>query len=183
MGKGGFCKGAELAGGVCHQLLKSSTNNTKVQRFRCRWGDRTADHSTNPLPYSQSLGKKKKFQRNLDKKNAAVRLQDPDLKSSQVNMEGGIWMACYNLALEYLDFCLGDDLVWETFFCTILYHNFLCLPISYFSQVTFFSIFFTLFSTRLLFLFWFDNLVYETFICKLVHPAHTVLSVRRAPQN
>ena len=67
-----------------------------MQKFWCRWGDRTADHSTNPLPYSQSLGKKKKFQRNLEKKDAAVRLQDPDLKSSQVNMEAGIWMACYN---------------------------------------------------------------------------------------
>ena len=27
------------------------------------WGDRTEAHSTNPLPYSSSLGKKKKIQK------------------------------------------------------------------------------------------------------------------------
>ena len=30
-----------------------------------RWGDRTDSHSTNPLPYSKNLAKKKKFQKNL----------------------------------------------------------------------------------------------------------------------
>ena len=38
-----------------------------------RWGDRSAEHSTNPLPYSTSLAKKKKFAKNRDKKEAAIR--------------------------------------------------------------------------------------------------------------
>ena len=70
-----------------------------------RWGDRSAEHSTNPLPYSTSLAKKKKFAKNRDKKEAAIRfhlfiqtklsskfpliiyqlfrLMDPELRSGQ----------------------------------------------------------------------------------------------------
>ena len=48
-----------------------------------RWGDRGDGHSTNPLPYSAQLAKKKKFQTNLEKKKNGVQLGNPNLSVNQ----------------------------------------------------------------------------------------------------
>jgi len=85
----------ELDVKVLRNLVK--TAKTVHDQKLDRWGDRSAEHSTNPLPYSTSLAKKKKFVKNRDKKEAAIRLMDPDLRSGQETY-------------QYMELCRGRDL-------------------------------------------------------------------------
>ena len=62
-----------------------------------RWGDRTDSHSTNPLPYSKNLAKKKKFQKNLDKWESNIKLGNAYLKEGQERY-------------QYMELCKGRDL-------------------------------------------------------------------------
>ena len=62
-----------------------------------RWGERTEEHSTNPLPYSKNLAKKKKFQKNLLKWEANLKLGSPSLKAGQERY-------------QYMELCKGRDL-------------------------------------------------------------------------
>ena len=62
-----------------------------------RWGDRTSEHSTNPLPYSPSLARKKKFLKNVEKKETGIKLGSPDLASGQETY-------------QYMELCKGRDL-------------------------------------------------------------------------
>lgn len=62
-----------------------------------RWGQRTDSHSTNPLPYSHNLAKKKKFQKNLEKFEANIKLGSPNIKSGQERY-------------QYMQLCQGRDL-------------------------------------------------------------------------
>jgi len=61
-----------------------------------RWGDRTDTHSTNWIPYSKNLAKKKKFAKNRDKKEKSIALK-PDLSSGQETY-------------QYMELCRGRDL-------------------------------------------------------------------------
>ena len=62
-----------------------------------RWGDRTDSHSTNPLPYSKNLAKKKKFQKNIDKWESNVKLGSVGVKTGQERY-------------QYMELCKGRDL-------------------------------------------------------------------------
>lgn len=62
-----------------------------------RWGDRTPEHSTNPLPYSSSLARKKKFVKSQEKREAGVRLGDPALKGGEETY-------------QYMELCKGREL-------------------------------------------------------------------------
>ena len=62
-----------------------------------RWGDRTESHSTNPLPYSTNLAKKKKFLKNQHKWEENIKLGDPMLKPGQERY-------------QYMELCKGRDL-------------------------------------------------------------------------
>ena len=64
-----------------------------------RWGERTDSHSTNPLPYSKSLAKKKKFQKNLQKWEANIKLDDPDLIKNVAQER-----------YQYMELCKGREL-------------------------------------------------------------------------
>ena len=62
-----------------------------------RWGDRTEAHSTNPLPYSNQLAKKKKFARNVEKRERGIELYNPGLKVDQE-------------MYQYMELCRGRDI-------------------------------------------------------------------------
>ena len=62
-----------------------------------RWGQRTDEHSTNPLPYSKNLAKKKKFQKNLQKWEDNLKLGSATLKTGQERY-------------QYMELCKGRDL-------------------------------------------------------------------------
>ena len=62
-----------------------------------RWGDRTDQHSTNPFPYSKSLAKKKKFQKNLSKMEESIKLNSIHLNRAQETY-------------QYMELCKGRDL-------------------------------------------------------------------------
>ena len=47
------------------------------------WGDRTDAHSTNPYPYSSKMKKKKKFHKNVEKREKGVELGSPLITSGQ----------------------------------------------------------------------------------------------------
>merc|ERR1719228_3232344 len=66
---------------VLRNLVK--TAKTVHDQKLDRWGDRTDGHSTNPLPYSKNLAKKKKFMKNKDKMEQNIKLEKIDLKPGQ----------------------------------------------------------------------------------------------------
>merc|ERR1719228_1306120 len=76
---------------VLRNLLK--TSKTVHDQKLDRWGDRTDQHSTKPVPYSKILRKKKKFQK---KKDEVVLLNKLDgLSTRQENN-------------QYMELCRGN---------------------------------------------------------------------------
>jgi len=85
----------ELDMKVLRNLVK--TAKTVHDQKLDRWGDRTDGHSTNPLPYSKNLAKKKKFMKNKDKMENNIKLEKIDLKPGQEKY-------------QYMELCKGRDL-------------------------------------------------------------------------
>jgi len=80
---------------VLRNLVK--TAKTVHDQKLDRWGDRTDAHSTNPIPYSKNLAKKKKFMKNKDKMENNIKLEKIDLKTGQEKY-------------QYMELCKGRDL-------------------------------------------------------------------------
>merc|ERR1740137_359492 len=85
----------ELDMKVLRNLVK--TAKTVHDQKLDRWGDRTDSHSTNPIPYSKNLAKKKKFMKNKDKLENGIKLEKINLKLGQEKY-------------QYMELCKGRDL-------------------------------------------------------------------------
>ena len=83
-----------------------------------RWGDRTESHSTNPLPYSKNLARKKKFQKSQEKLEAVMdfsvfyccALFTADYHGLQGIRLGRADLTSAQLTFQYMELCKGRDL-------------------------------------------------------------------------